>query len=124
MSSQLALFLAIPISNIKVLFDTNSQPWFKCSDLGGYLGITKVRSMQLSSLFCLPRSKILVPQLHGARSGMQGGGKNSHDVFINLDSTVEVAIRSNKPKAVELTQWLMKNNKTVESKRYNTRMFL
>ena len=37
-----------------------------------------------------------------------GKRKNPHDAFVNLDSALEIAVRSNKPKAVELVKWLAK----------------
>ena len=40
------------------------------------------------------------------QSGMRGGSKNPHDAFVNLDG--EIAVRSNKPKAVVLVKWLSK----------------
>ena len=36
------------------------------------------------------------------------GSKNSHDVFINLDSAIEIAVDSKKPKAAALIKWLTK----------------
>ena len=37
-----------------------------------------------------------------------GRTKNPHDIFINLDGSIEMAVRSKKPKAVALTKWLSK----------------
>ena len=37
-----------------------------------------------------------------------GRVKNHHDIFINLDSVIEIAVRSKKPKAVALVKWLTK----------------
>ena len=37
-----------------------------------------------------------------------GKRKNPHDVFVNLDSALEIAVRSRKPKAVALVKWLVK----------------
>ena len=37
-----------------------------------------------------------------------GRGKIPHDVFIDLDSAIEIAVRSKKPKAVALVKWLTK----------------
>ena len=34
--------------------------------------------------------------------------KNSHDIFINFDGSIEMAVRSKKPKAVTLVKWLTK----------------
>ena len=37
-----------------------------------------------------------------------GRAKNPHDIFINLDGSIEIAVRSKKPKAVALVKWLTK----------------
>ena len=37
-----------------------------------------------------------------------GRAKNHHDTFINLDSAIEIAVHSKKPKAVALVKWLTK----------------
>ena len=37
-----------------------------------------------------------------------GRTKNPHGIFINLDSAIEIAARSKKPKAVALVKWLTK----------------
>ena len=42
------------------------------------------------------------------RSGMRGGGINPHDAFVNVDSALEMVVRSRKPKAVALVKWLTK----------------
>ena len=42
------------------------------------------------------------------QSGMRGGGINPHDAFVNVDSALEMVVRSRKPKAVALVKWLTK----------------
>ena len=37
-----------------------------------------------------------------------GGQKNPHDIFINLDGSIETVVRSKKAKAVALVKWLSK----------------
>ena len=37
-----------------------------------------------------------------------GRTKNPHDIFINLDGSIEMAVRSKKPKAISLIKWLSK----------------
>ena len=37
-----------------------------------------------------------------------GRAKNSHDVYINLDGSIEMTVRSKKPKAVALEKWIVK----------------
>ena len=39
---------------------------------------------------------------------MRGGGINLHDGFVSLDGALEIAVKSNKPKAVALVKWLSK----------------
>ena len=46
--------------------------------------------------------------LTAPRSGMQGGGKNPHDVFVNLDGAIYIATNSKKEKAAALISWLVK----------------
>ena len=41
-------------------------------------------------------------------SDMWGGGKNPHDVFINLDGAIYIATNSKKEKAAALISWLVK----------------
>ena len=93
----LALFNSVPAGAIETLFDDQNQPWFKCADLGRYLGIVKVKnSMHIPSHFMCKRQDItgvLVPP----RSGMRGGGKNPHDVLVNLDDAIYIATNSKKP---------------------------
>ena len=43
MSSELALFEAVPAGAIETLFDDQNQPWFTRADLGRYLGIRNIR---------------------------------------------------------------------------------
>ena len=42
------------------------------------------------------------------QSGMRGGGKNPHDVFVYLDGAIYIATNSKKEKAAALTSWLVK----------------
>ena len=37
-----------------------------------------------------------------------GRAKNSHEIFINLDSAIKIAVRSKKPKVVALVKWFTK----------------
>ena len=37
-----------------------------------------------------------------------GRAKNPHDILINLDSAIEIAVRSKKPRTVALVKWLTK----------------
>ena len=40
-----------------------------------------------------------------------GRTKNSYDMFVNMDSPIEIAVRSKKPKAVALVKSLTKKGK-------------
>ena len=105
----LALFNAVPAGAIETVFDDQNQPWFKHADLGRYLGIVKVKnSMHISSHFMCKRQDITGVLPPVSRSGMRGGGKNPHDVFVNLDGAIYIATNSKKEKAAALISWLVK----------------
>ena len=44
----------------------------------------------------------------GSQTSPLGRTKNPHDVFINLDGSIEMAVQSKKPKAAALVKWLSK----------------
>ena len=50
---------------------------------------------------------------------MQGGGKNLHDILINLDVAIKISVRSNRLKVVALVKWLVEKDfeRVVEEKR-------
>ena len=101
----LALFEAVPAGAIETLFEDQNQPWFKCADLGRYLGIVKVKSsMHIPSHFMCKRQDIkgVWPQ------APLGKRKNPHDVFVNLDGAIYIATNSKKEKAAALISWLVK----------------
>ena len=79
---------------------------FKRSDLGKYLGIRNIRDnfKEFSSHHAHPRSEI---EGVGVTYSL-GRTKNSHDIFINLDSAIEIAVRSRNFKAFALVKWLTK----------------
>ena len=97
---------------MKCFFDEQNQLLFKRADLGNYLGIEDIRH----NLRDFPS------HYNHLRLDLEGGGlaltlertKNPHDIFINLDGSIEMAVRSKKPKAVALVKWL--SNKGVEKK--------
>ena len=99
----LALFNAVPAGAIETLFDDQNQPWFKRADLGRYLGIVDIRHM-FKGIKTTPRLEIM----GGVQNPSLGKRKNPHDAFVNLDSALEIAVRSRKPKAVALVKWLVK----------------
>ena len=103
----LALFNAVPAGAIETRFDDQNQPWFKRADLGRYLEILDI-AQNFKDIKTTSRLEIMGQGQPLPRSGMRGGGKNPHDAFVNLDSALEIAVRSNKPKAVGLVKWLAK----------------
>ena len=102
----LELFQKEPAGAIETLFDDENQPLFRRSELGKYLGIRNIREnfREFLSHHACSRSEI---EGVGVTYPL-GQTKNSHDIFINLDSAIEIAVRSKKPKAVALVKWLTK----------------
>ena len=102
----LQLFHKVPTGAIKRRFDEQNQPLFKRADLGKYVDIENIKL----------NFKDFPSHYTRLRSGLKGGGltpslgrtKNPHDIFINLDGSIEIAVRSKKPKAVALAKWLTK----------------
>ena len=79
---------------------------FKRADLGRNLGRRNIRDdlKEFSSHHSHPRSEI-----EGVgHTDTLGRAKHSHDIFINLDSAIEIAVHSKKPRAVVLVKWLTK----------------
>jgi len=99
-----SLFDAVPAGAIEVLTD-RGLPQFKRADLGRYLGIVDIKS-NYSNVATKSRSQLIRSGecLTHPRSGMHGGGKNSHDAFVDLEGALEIVVRSKKPKAVDLTK--------------------
>ena len=92
----LELFHEVPAGAIETLFNAQNYTLFKRADLGKYLGIRNIRDnfKEFSSHHAHPRSEIegvgVTDTLERAR--------NHHDIFINLDSAIEIVVRSKKPK--------------------------
>ena len=101
----LALFNSVPAGAIETLFDDRNQPWFKCADLGRYLGIVKVKnSIHIPSHFMCKRQDI-----EGDCCTVSlGKRKTPHDAFVNLDDAIYIATNSKKEKAAALISWLVK----------------
>ena len=102
----LELFQKVPTGAIETLFDDQNQPLFKITDFEKYLGIwyTRDNFKEFSWDHARPRSEI-----EGASvTNPHRRTKNSHDIFINLDSAIEITVRSKNPKAVALIKWLTK----------------
>ena len=99
----LELFHKVRAGEIETFFNKQNQPFFKRADLGKYLGIRNIRDnfKEFSWHHANPRSEIEgVPPYKTF-----GRAKNYHDIFINLDSAIEIAVRSKKPRAVALVKW-------------------
>ena len=103
MSSEFVLFEAVAVGAVGTLFDDQNQPWFKRADLGRYLGIVDIRHM-FKGIKTTSRLEIM----GGVQNPSLGKRKNPHDAFVNLDSALEIAIGSRKPKALALIKWLAK----------------
>ena len=99
----LALFNSVTAGAIETLFDDQNHPWFKRAYLGRYLGIVDIarnfKDIKTTSRLEITREEQSLPL---------GKHKNPHDAFVNLDSALEIAVRSRKPKAVALVKWLVK----------------
>ena len=104
----LELFHEVPAGAIEMLFDDQNQPLFKRADLGKYLGIRNTRDnfKDFPSHYTRLRSEI-----EGVSStNSLGRTKNPHDIFINLDGSIEIAAQSKICKAVTLIKWLTKKS--------------
>ena len=104
----LELFQKVPAGGIETFFDDQNQLLYKMSDPGKYLGRRNIRDnfKEFSSHHARPRSKIEGVGV----TNILGRTKSSHDIFINLDSAIEIAIRSKKPRAFALVEWLTKES--------------
>ena len=104
----LELFQKVPAGAIETLFDDENQPLFRRSELGKYLGIRNIREnfREFLSHHACSRSEI---EGVGVTYPL-GQTKNSHDIFINLDSAIEIAVRSRNFKAFALVKWLTKKD--------------
>ena len=102
----LELFHEVPAGATETLFNEHNQLLFKRADLGKYLGIDDIRH----------NFRDFPSHYNRLRSDIEGGGlaptlgrtKNPHEIFINLDGSIEMAVLSKKLKAVALVKWLSK----------------
>ena len=96
------MFHKVPPGATERLFDDQNQLLFKSADLGKYLGVEDIRH----------NFKDFPSHCAHLRSDLEAGGrapslrktKNPHDIFINLAGSIEMAVRSKKPKAVALVK--------------------
>ena len=102
----LELFHEVPAGAIETIFDYQNQPLLKRADLGRYLGIRNIRDnfKDFPSPYTCLRSEIESVVSYSTLWRI----KNPHDIFINLDGSIEMALRSKKSKAVVLVKWLSK----------------
>ena len=82
------MFHKVPAGAIEMLFDEQNQPFLGNAGLAKYLAIRNIRDnfKELSSRHACLRSKI---EVIGHTSTL-GRAKNPYDVFINLDSAIEI----------------------------------
>ena len=100
----LELFHKVPVGAIETIFDEQNQPLFKRDDLRKYLGMRNIRDnfKDFKLHRARPRSEI-----EGVvQSDTLGRAKNHHDIFINLDSAIKIAVCSKKMSAIALLKWL------------------
>ena len=102
----LELFHKVPAGAIETLFDEQNQSLSKRADLENYLVIENIKDnfKDFPSHYTQPRLNLEGEVLNSPR----WRAKNPHDIFINLDGSIEMAVRSKKPKAVALVKWLTK----------------
>ena len=102
----LELFHKVPAGAIETVCDEQYQPLFKRTELGKYLGIEDIKNnfKGFSSHYTHPRLNLNEVDLFS----FLGRTKKPHDIFINLDGSIEIAVRSKKPNAVALVKWLTK----------------
>ena len=93
----ITLFNAVPAGAIEILSDANGVPHFKRADLGRFLGIVDIRH-SFKNIATKSRSEIRKPGDTLLR------GQNDHDVFLTLDDAMEIIVRSNKPKAIDILE--------------------
>ena len=101
----LELFHGVPVGAIETLFDEQNQSLFKRAELGKYLGIENIKNnfKDFPSHYTCHRLEIQ----EGSQTSPLGRTKNPHDIFINLDGSIEMAVQSKEPKAA-LVKWLSK----------------
>ena len=118
----MVLFNAVPAGAIETLYDEQKQPWFKQVDVGDFVGIVNMRdaTCNLSLQDKKSRDEITV----GATDGSYKPPKHAkpHDGFLSVNGITTVVINSRKPKAREVTAWLIHDvisrgfNKIIEEK--------
>ena len=100
----LELFQKVPSGATETLFHDQNQPLFKRVDLG--IEDIKHNFKDFRSNYTRPRLGI---EARG-QGPFLGRTKNPHDIFISLNDSVEMAVRSEKLKVVALVKWLAKKS--------------
>ena len=100
----LELFHEVPAGAIETLFDEQNQPLFERADLGKCPGLENIKN----NLKDLPshNTRLRLDLERDSQASPLGRMKNP----INLDGSIEMAIRSKKPIAVALVKWLSKKD--------------
>ena len=93
----IALFNAVPTGAIEVLSDAEGLPHFKRADLGRFLGLVNVKATY-RELKTISRKALFKTGDTPLR------GQNDHNVFLTLDGAMEIIVRSNKPKAIDILE--------------------
>ena len=92
-------------------FDEQNQLTFKRPDLGRWLGRGKITDNKDILLhYKCPRLEILNDSLTGARSGILGGEKIVHNIFITFYGSIEMAAHFNNLKTI-WRKWRSNTNK-------------
>ena len=73
---------------------------------GRYLGILDIRN-NFKELYWYFAANADI-RMGISRTPTLGRAENAHDIFINLDGAIQVAVQSKKPTAVALVKWLTK----------------
>ena len=92
----LELFHEVLAGAIEMLFNDQNQPLFKRADIGKYLGIEDIRHNFRD--FPSHYNRLRLDLEGGDLPPTLGREKNPHDIFINLDGSIEMALRSKNPR--------------------------
>ena len=83
MSSQFALFDAVPVGSIEILFDADNQPWIDRAQYGKSLGLLQIYKSIPDEMECEQRARSEVDE--GQKPILLlGKSKNPHDIFISV----------------------------------------
>ena len=112
------MFPEVSAGAIEMLFDEQNQPLFQRADIGKYLGIRNIGDnfKDFPSHYTRPRSEIQV----GGLTAPLGRKKNSNDIFINLDGSIEMAVRSKKTQGSCLSKMAYQERRRKNTRRTST----